>query len=489
MKRTDAVKVPNEGNEGNEPVMTLTNDEVYNGDQNDDVINGGGGESANRNIEEFCARDTNFPSLNNTTKYNSTDNTSEGINVDDEVISDNAKTKNMDSTGRNGMNDELNSQNHCDNNDNECNMDNSGHKSYAKVTKPDANEDDNKLSLIPMCFKDGREVVVFDEEIVMEGSRKWALTLCRHFVGCKMSYSELRYNLVRMWGKFGLREIITQSGVFLFKFRESEGMIYVLENGPSMVSNKPLMVQKWEPDVIIDRSEPKTLPCWIKLHNVPLEAWTIKGISAIASGLGKPVIMDKTTTKMCKGGNGNYGYARVLVEIQVDKEFKDVIEICYKSSDQRTKCTKFVKNGTDNDKGEDIGNERNDKLMDGYKRVTYGNKKNNKDDNERRIRDGQGNKTVQTRMEYKPAIKEQVEKVVNQTPVQVGKDNNSSKTPKSKSPVSPWKIRKENVEELRRSANKYSILEEIDKNGDQESLIQTGREIGQVCKVSKTTNN
>ncbi|GJW69800.1 RNA-directed DNA polymerase, eukaryota, reverse transcriptase zinc-binding domain protein [Tanacetum coccineum] len=413
---TDVVKVPNEGNEGNEPVMTMTNDEVYNGDQNDDVINGGGGESANRNREEFCARDTDFPSLNNTTKYNSTDNTSKGMNVDDEVIPDNARTENIDSTGRNGMNDDLTSQNLCDNNDNECNMDNAGHKSYAKVTKPDANEDDNKLSLIPMCIEDGREVVVFDEEIVMEGSRKWALTLCGHFVGCKMSYSELRYNLVRMCGKFGLREIITQSRVFLFKFRESEGMSYVLENGPWMVSNKPLMVQKWEPDVIIDRSEPKTLPCWIKLHKVPFEAWIIKGISAIASGL------------------------------------------VTQSSDQR--CG--THNGTDNDKGKDIGNERNNRPMDGNgyiknhkKTVKNGRartqERKSEQKSEAKARKSQiysqlqqGNKTVQTRVEYRPVVKEQVEKMVNQTPVQVSKDRNSK---------------------------------EIDENGDQESLIQTGREI------------
>ncbi|GKG11764.1 zinc knuckle CX2CX4HX4C containing protein [Tanacetum coccineum] len=85
-----------------------------------------------------------------------------------------------------------------------------------------------------------------------------------------------------MWGKYRLKEIVTQNGVFPFKFRESDGMEFVLENGSWMVNNKPLMVQKWDPDVVIDISEPKTLPCWIKLHNVPLEAWTSNGISAIA---------------------------------------------------------------------------------------------------------------------------------------------------------------------------------------------------------------
>nr|GEX70046.1 RNA-directed DNA polymerase, eukaryota, reverse transcriptase zinc-binding domain protein [Tanacetum cinerariifolium]GEX75873.1 RNA-directed DNA polymerase, eukaryota, reverse transcriptase zinc-binding domain protein [Tanacetum cinerariifolium] len=350
----------------------------------------------------------------------------------------------------------------------------------------------------------GKEVVVFDEEIVREGSRKWALTLCGRFVGCKMSYSELRYNLVRMWGRFRLREISTQNGVFLFKFRESEGMSYVLENGPWMVNNKPLMVQKWEPDVVIDKSEPKSLPCWIKLHNIPLEPWTSKGISAIASGLGKPLIMDKTTTMICKDGHGNYGYARVLVEIQADKEFKDVVKICYKSNDQRTQCSKFVnvkyswkplrcckckvlghddkKYGTqirtDNANGEKCGNERNDKPIEEHIRVPFGKKNNYKGENNRRMKDGQGNKKLQTRVEYRPVVRAKGGKEMAQTQVQKSNDSNMNKPPPSpKSPISPWRISKENVEELRRSANKYAILEEIDEDGDQESQTQNGREI------------
>ena len=71
------------------------------------------------------------------------------------------------------------------------------------------------------------------------------------------------------------------------------------------------------------------MPVWVKLLNIPLEAWSTKGISAVASGIGKPLIMDQTTAKMCNEGIGRLGYARVLVEISAEKEFKDKIEICY----------------------------------------------------------------------------------------------------------------------------------------------------------------
>ncbi|GKF09925.1 zinc knuckle CX2CX4HX4C containing protein [Tanacetum coccineum] len=69
----------------------------------------------------------------------------------------------------------------------------------------------------------------------------------------------------------------------------------------------------------MERMEPKKLLVWVKIVNVPLQAWSIEGISALASNLGKPVIMDTMTTNMCYKGVGNFEYARVLVEIDAEK--------------------------------------------------------------------------------------------------------------------------------------------------------------------------
>ncbi|GKD48512.1 RNA-directed DNA polymerase, eukaryota, reverse transcriptase zinc-binding domain protein, partial [Tanacetum coccineum] len=134
--------------------------------------------------------------------------------------------------------------------------------SYASIAKNNCL--DRKLYLIPTEFRDdGSEVVVFDEEIMEEGSKKWSLTVCGYFVGYKMSYQELAYNLFRMWGKFGLKHIILNgNGVFLFKFKSEVGIQSVIENGPWMVNRKPMFVQKWDPSVFLDRTEPTKLPLW-----------------------------------------------------------------------------------------------------------------------------------------------------------------------------------------------------------------------------------
>ncbi|GJY49428.1 hypothetical protein Tco_0439384 [Tanacetum coccineum] len=95
-----------------------------------------------------------------------------------------------------------------------------------------------------------------------------------------MGFNEARYHIRRMWNRLGLRDVIAENGVFYFRFQDEEGIN--------------------------------------------------RGINALASSIGKPVIMDEVTTKLCVTGVGRIGFARVLVEIDVEKGIKDKIEIMYK---------------------------------------------------------------------------------------------------------------------------------------------------------------
>ncbi|GKC48607.1 RNA-directed DNA polymerase, eukaryota, reverse transcriptase zinc-binding domain protein [Tanacetum coccineum] len=140
----------------------------------------------------------------------------------------------------------------------------------------------NKLNFKPnVISENGDEFVVFDEELVQKGSAKWKLTLCGYFVGCSMFEYELNYNLRRMWSMYGLIDVKASSnGNCFFKFRNEIGINEVLKQGN-----------------------------WIaKLTNVPLESWSEEGVSALASSLGKPLIMDNMTTQMCKYGFGRLEY-------------------------------------------------------------------------------------------------------------------------------------------------------------------------------------
>ncbi|GKE72164.1 zinc knuckle CX2CX4HX4C containing protein, partial [Tanacetum coccineum] len=76
--------------------------------------------------------------------------------------------------------------------------------------------------------------------------------------------------------------------------------------------------------------------------NIPMGAWSIKGISAMASSIGKPMIMDEMTANMCQNGVGRTDYARVLVETEAKIELKEVIKIEYIGKNGSVKGTKEI---------------------------------------------------------------------------------------------------------------------------------------------------
>ncbi|GKD41829.1 hypothetical protein Tco_1266474 [Tanacetum coccineum] len=71
-----------------------------------------------------------------------------------------------------------------------------------------------------------------------------------------------------------------------------------------------------------------------------------KRAKCIASRLGKPVIMDAMTTKMCNQGIGRFGYARVLIEVDAKKGLHESINIQYCDEEEKIIATKSNKSKT-----------------------------------------------------------------------------------------------------------------------------------------------
>ncbi|GKD27441.1 RNA-directed DNA polymerase, eukaryota, reverse transcriptase zinc-binding domain protein, partial [Tanacetum coccineum] len=190
-------------------------------------------------------------------------------------------------------------------------------KSFVEAITQNVLECDKSFECIPTEIdENGVEVVVFDDVMVAEGCKRWDLTLCGFFVGYRMSVNELRYNLRRMWSKFGFKDIVDfNNGVFFMKFHHEDGLNQVVNSGPWMV----------------------------KLCNFPLEAWTVKGISALTSRLGKPLVMDSVTANKCKQGIGMVRYARVIIEVSAKKTLANDVEIVYKNTEGMVQCRKNVK--------------------------------------------------------------------------------------------------------------------------------------------------
>ncbi|GKD31229.1 RNA-directed DNA polymerase, eukaryota, reverse transcriptase zinc-binding domain protein [Tanacetum coccineum] len=335
---------------------------------------------------------------------------------------------------------------------------------------------------------------MFDNESVELGSRNWQNTLCGYFVGCNMVLSELRYNVKRMWSKCGLRDVLPHSnGVFLFKFAKNEGLQFVLENGLWLINDKPLLVQKWQHDICLDKKELSRLPSWVKLLNVPLEAWTHRGISALASGVGKPIIMDSLTIEICHSGKGRLGFAKVLVEVDARKGFTNVVEVVYKNAEKKEtivkhvvveyswkpelceKCRVFGHNDNScknnqslhegkkqEEEGSDAEKRNNGNINEGFVEVRY----KRKSVNQRNDNPGKGNQNQEI------GGRKHIEPI---TPMKNIKDLDPNEKEKTKEKAK-WSVKDDILQALKRSSNKYSVLEVVSEQDSMELSILKGRE-------------
>nr|GEU61035.1 hypothetical protein [Tanacetum cinerariifolium] len=108
----------------------------------------------------------------------------------------------------------------------ECDqVQNKSSKSYADVTEKNVINFDKKLLYIcKEIDSNGNKIVMFDDVMVVEGSKRWERTLCDYFVGYGMSVNELRMGI----GRVGFARVLVEVTA---KKPLSTGVKIVYKNG------------------------------------------------------------------------------------------------------------------------------------------------------------------------------------------------------------------------------------------------------------------
>ncbi|GJY96006.1 RNA-directed DNA polymerase, eukaryota, reverse transcriptase zinc-binding domain protein, partial [Tanacetum coccineum] len=173
----------------------------------------------------------------------------------------------------------------------------------------------------------GIDVVVLVDSICAINAR-FANTAYGFFLGKKVAYPVVANYVRNTWGKYGLvRSMFSSSnGLFSFQFSSMHGLDAMLENGPWFIQNNPLILKKWHLDENLLK-DVSTISVWVKLHGVPVTAFSEDGLSAIATKLGTPLMLDSYTSDMCMQSWGRSSYARVMIELRADVELKDNIVV------------------------------------------------------------------------------------------------------------------------------------------------------------------
>ncbi|GKD40134.1 zinc knuckle CX2CX4HX4C containing protein [Tanacetum coccineum] len=114
----------------------------------------------------------------------------------------------------------------------------------------------------------------------------------------------------------GLKRIMMNNkGFFFFKFDSHAGLEAVLEGGPWLIRNSPIILKKWSMNTRFLKKELTRISIWVKLHDVPIQVFEEDGISLIAAFIGKPVMLDSYTSAMCNYSWGRSSFAWCLIKV------------------------------------------------------------------------------------------------------------------------------------------------------------------------------
>ncbi|GJV58646.1 hypothetical protein Tco_1464746 [Tanacetum coccineum] len=161
---------------------------------------------------------------------------------------------------------------------------------------------------------------------VERAKNRFANSLVGFFIGKRMAFQLVQNYVSNTWSKFGFQKVMKDDDdVFYFKFSSVTGLEQVLEQGPWMIRNQQLILTKWAPNLELSKDKVTKVPIWVKIHKVPIVAYSEDGLSLIASQIGRPVILDVFTSAMCTKPWGRIGYARALIEVAADIELKKMV--------------------------------------------------------------------------------------------------------------------------------------------------------------------
>nr|GEW25236.1 hypothetical protein [Tanacetum cinerariifolium] len=132
-------------------------------------------------------------------------------------------------------------------------------------------------------------------------------------------------NIVKTtWSKYGLVRSMFRSTNELF-FSSKDGIDAMLETGPWFIWNNSFILKRWDSDVNLIKKNVGNVPVWVKLHGVPMIAFIEDGLSAIATKLGTPLMLDSYISDMCMHSWDMSSYARAMIELRAYVKLRDTI--------------------------------------------------------------------------------------------------------------------------------------------------------------------
>ncbi|GKA00233.1 zinc knuckle CX2CX4HX4C containing protein [Tanacetum coccineum] len=209
-----------------------------------------------------------------------------------------------------------------------------------KHTCPMMNDSNSNTNDSPIMHK---SAVCLPLEAIDEIKARFVNTLYGYPVGKRLAFPMVENYVKHTWAKFGLKRVMMHHGLFMFQFETKSGMEKVIEEGPWRIQLVPIVLNVWMPNTLLKREKVSHVPLWVKLHNVPIVAYSKVGLDLILAKVGRLMRLDAHTNFICLNSWGRSDYARALVEVSAEKPLVESIDIDIPNEDGKGYTTVNVR--------------------------------------------------------------------------------------------------------------------------------------------------
>ncbi|KAI9110340.1 hypothetical protein K1719_018782 [Acacia pycnantha] len=146
--------------------------------------------------------------------------------------------------------------------------------------------------------------------------KPWMNSLIIKVLGWSVPKHVLMDRVRRMWKpKQSLKVVPLSNEYYIVSFSSKEDRDYAYYEGPWMINDHYLLVQRWRPNFNPGRADcQRKVAVWIRILDLPLEFCTVESLEIIGNMIGKIIKIDRSTSIYDKGG-----FARICVEVDLLK--------------------------------------------------------------------------------------------------------------------------------------------------------------------------
>ncbi|XP_061347428.1 uncharacterized protein LOC133292952 [Gastrolobium bilobum] len=160
----------------------------------------------------------------------------------------------------------------------------------------------------------------------LEDCKQWRKALIIKLLGKRIVPRFLMARLQRLWNLVSPYELIDLDNGFLFlRFQNDNDYRHVLEEGPWIVNDHYVVVQRWRSFFDPYDDQVKKMAFWVRIPGLPIELYTARHLWRIGSIFGRTLKVNRNSLRKSDSGleviTERARFSRICVEVDLRKSF------------------------------------------------------------------------------------------------------------------------------------------------------------------------